>query len=352
LAELPPAPRHLDDVDADWLSRALGAKVADLSVTPFGTGNIAATARMEITWADTSGDLPASLVAKVPVADPHRRRSAMAWRCYEIEAAFYATLAPGLQARLPHCYWAGFDPGTEGYAVLLEDLTGWRAGDDLAGGDAETAHAVLRELAPVHGAHWGDPSLADLPWLNRYPKGNRGTLSAAQTPALPRLLECGGAALSPESVGLIERFVANADGYESKYSGLGRTIVHGDVRSDNLLFGSDRVCLLDWQTLYLGAAVFDVAYHLAAALPLEARRTAEESLLRDYHARLVTLGVPLSWHECWTEYRRNAFALLITMLKGALDMDLSGRAAALFGQLAERAALHALDHDAEALLHA
>jgi hypothetical protein len=342
-------PRSIADVDAAWLSRALGRQIASVTVTPFGTGNIAATARVELT-PDDLGAGPLSLVAKVPVEDPERRRTAMAWRCYEFEAAFYSTLAPGLQARVPHCYWAGFEPAEQAYAVLLEDLSGWRPGDDLVACDVATADAALSELALLHGARWADPGLAELLWLNRYAAGNRGALGAAMQRALPVLLDRCGAALSPDVIDLLERFARVADSYDSKGFGGPRTIVHGDVRSDNLLIGVDRVCLLDWQTLFLGDALFDVAYCLAAVLPVEARREHEAELVRSYHRRLAAQGVNLSWEQCWDGYRRHGFALVVTALKSALGLDLDGRAVGLIAALAERGARQATDLETLELL--
>ena len=72
--------------------------------------------------------------------------------------------------------------------------------------------------------------------------------------------------------------------------------------------------------------------------------------MREYHQRLVVQGVDLSWSECWSEYRRNGFALLISVLKTALGMDLSGRAVELMARLAARSAQQAMDLDALATL--
>jgi hypothetical protein len=344
-----PVPRGIADLDAAWLSRALGGRIDEVTVTPFGTGNIAATARVEIDWQGAHGG-PISLVAKVPVDDPVRRRVAIKWRCYELEATFYSALAPGLSARVPRCYWAGFDPAEQAYAVLLEDLSGWRPGDDLKGADPATAEATLAELALVHGPRWDDPALEDLLWLNRYLAKNVGTLGASLQRALPSLLERCSALLSSDVVDLLGRFTHRANGYENRGFDGPRTIVHGDVRGDNLLIGPDRICLLDWQTFYLGDALVDVAYCLAALLPVEMRRTHEVDLVRSYHRRLTAQGVDLSWNDCWTGYRRHAFALVVTMLNAIHGMDLDGRAVPMIAALTERAGRHALDLESEQLL--
>ena len=44
------------------------------------------------------------------------------------------------------------------------------------------------------------------------------------------------------------------------------TIVHGDFRADNLLFGGERVVVVDWQTVGLGPGTADLSYLLGASL--------------------------------------------------------------------------------------
>ena len=60
---------------------------------------------------------------------------------------------------------------------------------------------------------------------------------------------------------LVERF----DSYVGPNPALGDppvTITHGDMRLDNMLFfdRSGRACLVDWQTVGVGAPMLDVAY--------------------------------------------------------------------------------------------
>ena len=70
------------------------------------------------------------------------------------------------------------------------------------------------------------------------------------------------------------------------------TVVHGDYRLDNLLFGGEAepVAVVDWQTVSLGAGLSDVAYFFGAGLEPDDRR-ARARLVADYHGRLVAAGV-------------------------------------------------------------
>ena len=343
-------PACVDDLDVGWLTRALGlGPVASVVATPVGMGNVATTVRLDLTWeAPALG--PRTLVAKVAASDPDQRGAAIAWRAYEVEATFYASLAPQISARLPRCYWAGFDASTERYAVLLEDLGSLRVGDELAGCSPDDAAAALAELALVHAPRWGDPALATLSWLNRYPQGTAGQLGGELAACLPRFLDRHAEGVSGEVVGQITRFVESADLYDRNGVDGPRTVAHCDFRSDNLVFGADRVCILDWQTVKLGSGFADVSYFLGGALRTEDRRRFERDLVQEYHGRLRAQGVDLAWERCWTEYRRHSFSLLTTVLKVARSLEVSARGGAVLQTLAERAAWQALDLESEAML--
>ncbi|WP_051105587.1 phosphotransferase [Parafrankia discariae] len=79
-----------------------------------------------------------------------------------------------------------------------------------------------------------------------------------------------------------------------------RTLIHGDYRLDNLLFGdAHEVMAVGWQSLEIGFPGRDVAYFLSTALPPTLRRARERALVRSYHERLVRMGV----EDCFRDYR-------------------------------------------------
>jgi aminoglycoside phosphotransferase (APT) family kinase protein len=79
------------------------------------------------------------------------------------------------------------------------------------------------------------------------------------------------------------------------------SLVHGDYRLDNLMFGADgAVTALDWQTLTIGPPLQDVAYFLGTSVEPAIRRLHEEQILRRYHSSLVDEGVrDFDWDRCW-----------------------------------------------------
>jgi hypothetical protein len=344
-------PQGIEDVTTNWLESVLGlGPIAGVQVEPFGAGNAATTVRVHVRWQEPSGQ-PGTFVAKLASTDAATRRMAERWRSYEVEASFYREIAPSLPARLPRCYWAGFDPATGACAILLEDVVDATTGDDLLGCGPADAALALAELAAVAGPRWADPTLTRLAWLDRYPPGTADALPARLEVLLPAFQQRYSGRLSPEVERLLVRFVHRADRYDRKGHAGARTICHGDFRNDNLLFASDQVCIIDWQGAYLGAGMLDVGYFLGIGVQTEVRRSYEADLVREYWQRLRGFGVAFDWEACWREYRSHAYAgLSIALL--ASTITLTPRADQLLLTMAERAGWMALDLESETVLRA
>jgi hypothetical protein len=341
------------ELTADFLTHALashlgGTAVTAVAATPVGTGQVSDSYRLSLSY-DGPSDMPPTIIAKVPAADAASRTAARAFRTYEIEASFYGQLAPGLPVALARCYYAAYDPGPDEYVVLLEDLAPALPGDQLAGLHPDDAAAAIRELAALHAAGWDSSELAALPWLNRSGPDGAALLAAALNDLYPRFRERYAGRLEPGTLSLIEDFLPKVSSYLAARDEP-RTIVHGDFRADNLLFGATRPVVLDWQTAAFGSATADLSYFLASSLPVAARRQYEETLVRRYHAALTSRGAVLSWHDCWTGYRRHAFGGIVMDIIAAMMVQQTERGDAMFAAMARRHARHALDLDALALL--
>jgi len=333
----------------DWLSAALGLPVADVALTPVGTGQMCDSVRLSLTYSEAV-DGPATVIAKLPAADPTSRATALSLRNYEIEVRFYQELAPTLPVRTPAVHYADIDVPTASFVLLLEDLAPAEQGDQLAGCSLDQATVAIDELVRLHAPRWGDPSLADLDWLHRDPEGSRAFMLGL----LPQLWD-----------GFRERYAAvlGADVHEAGsalFEHLERylardsqpwTVVHGDYRLDNLLFGPDSVAVVDWQTCAHGPALNDVAYFIGAGLLPDDRRAAERDLVRRYWDGLVAAGVEgYDWERCWDDHRRGTWAGLIMAVAASMLVERTERGDQMFMAMAHRHARHALDLDAPALL--
>ena len=82
-----------EGLTAEFLTAALAARLGGTNVTavevePVGTGQVSDSYRLRLTY-DGQADMPPTVIAKVPAADPASRSAARAFRTYEIEASFY-----------------------------------------------------------------------------------------------------------------------------------------------------------------------------------------------------------------------------------------------------------------------
>ncbi len=347
-----PIPTGMDDVTAEWLTAAIGprfdrATITDVERTQIGTGQIADSVRLALTWDPPSAG-PSTLVAKVTSASEASRQAALSTRTYEVEVGFYSQLADQLQIRRPASYWTGFDEAAAAYGIVLEDLAPAHQGDQMQGCSVEEAALALDEIALLHAPMWGASGLESYAWLHRGSGTTSPGIGSFLEMLLPGFLERYADRLTPEVLELVQRVVpklasaAPAEGPE--------TVVHGDFRNDNLMFGGERVCVLDWQTVSIGHAVADVSYFLGGSLLPGDRRAHEDELLERYRRRLLEHGVEMSAADVHRDYRRFAFsgmnmAILASMLVGRTD-----RGDEMFVAMADRAGLHALDHDTEGLL--
>jgi hypothetical protein len=347
------------DLTASYLTGALAGHLGGGSVTavqaePVGTGQVSDSFRLRLTYDRASGDrapdLPPTLIAKVPAAADASRGAARAFRTYEIEASFYGQVAAGLPVSIPGCFYSAYDPEPDEYIVLLEDLAPAEPGDQLAGIGVDQAAAALEELAALHAAGWGSPELAALPWLNRNTPDGAAFLAGVLTDLYPGFRTRFDGRVEPGTLPLIEDFLPRAPGYLGGAGDEPRTIVHGDFRADNLLFGGPRPFVLDWQTASFGSAANDLAYFLASSLLVPDRQQHEEALVRAYHQALTGRGVELSWADCWNGYRRHAFGGIVMDIVAAMFVAQTERGDKMFAAMASRHARHALDLDALGLL--
>jgi aminoglycoside phosphotransferase (APT) family kinase protein len=126
-----------------------------------------------------------------------------------------------------------------------------------------------------------------------------------------------------------------------------RTLVHGDFRLDNLLFGDEGAATaIDWQLAAWGRGPYDLAFFLAGSLETDVRRAIEDDVVDRYHAGLVARGVTdYALEQCRHDYRLghvlnlpNPVTALVAVSGG------NERGAALLRANARRALAAVADH--------
>ncbi len=83
-------------------------------------------------------------------------------------------------------------------------------------------------------------------------------------------------------------------------------LVHGDAHAGNIFRNDEGTGLIDWQLLQRGGWALDVAYHIAAVLPVEVAEREERNLLELYLDEMRAAGHDMpepKRHGCSTAKR-------------------------------------------------
>ncbi len=348
-AERVPAARELDGA---WLAGVApefaGATVA---MAPVGTGQLADTYRLSLSWPDNDDPRPASLVCKLASQDAASRAIAAQWKLYEREVRFYRELAATARITTPHCHAAGLAQDGS-FFLLMEDLGHCRPGNQLAGLGPGQAEAALVQAARLHAAFWGKAESPDLAWLDT------GRIAQAFYPAetfravWPGFRDRYTGLLPDAQMKVCDTLAEHYDGYERPPE-IERCIVHNDFRPDNMMFGAHGVFTLDWQSVALGFNALDVAYLVGGGFEPARRREVEDQLLAIYHRELTAQGVvDYSAGQLRDDYRLFSFAGIVVAVCAAMLVKRTERGDRMFLTMLDRHVSHVCDADAVALLRA
>ena len=335
-----------DGITAEWLGSVLGAQGLELvGVEAIGTGQMSESYRVSYRRPRRERE---SVVVKLAATDQNSRDVGVNLGAYLREITFYRELRDRIDGggTLARWHLAEQDPEEGWFTLVLEDIDDGVQGDQIAGCGPAEARIAMVALARIHAPVFGDLALAATEWLNQPNPLNQDLLTAL----LPSFIERYQGRIAPEHVEVCERFVGAADGWDAdKRPPLG--LVHGDYRLDNILFHNEACTVVDWQTLGWGPVMRDAAYFIGGALPVEERRAHEESLVRAYYDELLTQGVAgFSWEQCWEEYRRQCFLLLVMTIAPAMVVERTERGDDMFMAVLERGAAMAIDLNALELL--
>lgn len=298
-----PAVPLIEDLTAPWLTAALGHQVDTVTSEIVGTGQMGSCHRLFLT-----GDpaLPATVLAKIPSEDASTRE--LMAGAYVNEIRFYSDLAPTVDIKVPHCYFAAMgEAGT--FTLLLEDLAPAQVGDQILGCAPEQAHHAVVNLAGLHGPRWCDPTLTDIEGMLPLGPEMGEMLDVTFPPAAETFLEMLGDRMAPEDVATLTELTPLAGAWIGAHADR-FALLHMDYRLDNLLFDADgSVSAVDWQGMSLGLPARDPAFFLSTGLLPGDRRAHERSIVAAYHDRLRTYATPenglaaYSAEQCWEDYR-------------------------------------------------
>ena len=346
------------DVDASWLTQALASggllpkgEVSNFTHTIIGeeTGFLGEVAILEIDYSESSVSAPDSVVLKIPSALKNRVFGQMLG-VYEKEIRFYNDLASDLNIRTPHHYYSALsqveDPYKtletlkllnrlpnlvvtvigvifgffvrfmpRRYVLLIENLKGYRLGDQASHCSADDVRVVLDTMARLHAQFWDSDRLDELPWIT--PVGSSSKLvQSGYIQSVNKFVKANRSALTDRQLEMIQWVTDHGLQLLEVQDMLPRTLLHGDFRLDNICFddGAREVILFDWQTMQTGSCGVDLAYFLSAACPLGCSEEVVDAHIEYYRGKLCENGIDISQDQLRLQYELGMLKVLQTVI--------------------------------------
>lgn len=288
-----------------------------------GTGMMSEIARLLLTYEGDSGDLPTSYIAKYASQNETNRRIALQYNLYERETRYFSELDRLTSARTPEAFVC--ERQGDRFLILMEDMIDYEVGSQVQGADLGKSELAIDELAKLHSAFWNQ--VEGLDWVphisNSYHADNMQQLGVlgfdGAIAKFPHLI--------PQRLRAIrEDFCAAVPNLQAFMDRPPLTLVHGDYRMENLLYGSkpkhDPVAVIDWQGPLLARGLNDVALFIGQSSKTSVRRGHERRLLKRYLHALEAGGViGLNFETLWEDYRRTILYnwLYAVVVAGTLD---------------------------------
>lgn len=331
-------PTAADDLTAERLTDILrsadhDAEVTSVSAEPVGTGQMAGSYRIRLTYAEASPTLPDTMIAKMATGPQDQRDFACG--AFRNEVGFYQDLASTFRVPVPRHFGSVISPTGAEFVLLLEDMADARQGDQIAGCTPAQAESVAIAAAGLHGPRWNDADLID-----RFPlptDDDRALMESVLEPMAQVYRD----RFAPVGIddGAVEWLVAQAgDWLVTPQRSV--ALVHGDLRIDNVLFGADdTVTIIDWQTIVSGNPLRDIAFLLSTSLTVDDRRAHERRIVAAYHDALLSHGVSgYSPEECWDDYVANLIQGPLIVVFGSAAAQPTPRGDTMFETMLHRSA--------------
>ncbi len=373
-------PQSPEELTPRWFSEVMRPpqRVIDVAVSTVGAGVgfMGQLFRCELTWdVGCASDLPASVIVKMPSANPENRALGEAVRAYEREILLYRSLGQDLGMAMPRLHYAAMDPdpapwleppivflleklpvagvnwllmkfvklsgkSSRRYLLVIEDIDDARAPTQVEGGSLDDAEAALKVLARFHAANWMRQQAVDgtrLIWpINRTPKAYQASYRRNRD----TFVDQWGPSLGAETIAWLDEIDLRLPQISDALASEPWTLMHGDFRLDNVLFRPDgAIVVLDYQGVGVARPGFDVAYFITTALD-PAHKAQEEALLRAYHDSLIAAGVTTyTWDDLIADCTHTKALLAHRLICGRdlLDTEMDGSEESLVDIMTRRA---------------
>ena len=343
MTDRPTIPSGASAVTADWMQHALAAgdgcdvpPIRELTVERIGTGLglLADLLRCHLTYQERAGQPgaearlkgPATVIVKLPSSEAKSRRLCKQFELYKRECHYYQRLATHVPLRTPTLLYGDYEPRSDRFVLVLEDLGAMATADQIVGATAEQAKRAVRGIATLSGHYWNK---VDQPALS----GSRAELSPKYRPLvqivylsnLVRTMRIFGDMISNGAKRTLETYGPHVAEHMGVLAAGPLSLAHGDFRLDNMFFGDDEdFAVIDWQVSGIQSGLYDVAYFMGTSVTTGVRRQVEREALMEFHDIVCGMGTSgFTFEDCWRLYRHNSLGRAITAIItcGGLDLN-------------------------------
>ena len=160
----------------------------------------------------------------------------------------------------------------------------------------------------MHAYWWGKDDLQKLGWLpalnDERRRTNLTTVTKLGWGALKQIIQNEGVTIQEISK---NQLAEKVDSMLCSIANNQSTLIHSDLRADNLLFSpkDPSVVIVDWQGCSYAPPAFDIAYLLVQSLTVRDRREHELGLLQFFSECLANEGLIISLDEILNIYKES-----------------------------------------------
>lgn len=351
-------PIHPDEITPEWVTHALKnngylensfIKKIDKKILGEAKGLLSSVVRVGIEYDRKEENAPSSVVVKIEPEEGDFINFNNEFRAFQREIKFYREVAPNIPIRLPKFYYAVDEPPA--YSLVLEDLSNYSAGDQVVGMHKQQVQSVVKQIAKVHSAYWNNEALSELGWM---PKTNGVSLNFAEN--WPSFVKNYGFCLDDRAIKLGDKLSGSIDWKNSEIEKRPQTIVHSDLREDNIMFGplgsEDATIILDWQLAIRSVGAMDIARLIGGSEIPKERKGHQFEILKIWYDTLLKEGVNnYTWDDAVYDFRLGALSYLcypVHFHKSGLNAK--GRLKELVNVIYRRSFSSAVDIDAGSIL--
>ncbi len=310
-------PLHPQQITAEWITFALqaggvvkhsAARILNKEILGGGRGFLSSVVRVLLDYDGVEKDAPKSVVVKIEPESDTLHRFGDELNAFQREILFYKEVAGNAPIRLPILYFSVDEPPA--YSMVMEDLSSYTPGDQVIGMHREQVMATVEIIAKLQARYWNNIALERLKWM---PTTN--AIGIDYHDKWASFVSNFGSYVDEEGLEVGERLGNSISWVEQEIEKRPKTIVHTDLREDNLLFGDqnsdDAILILDWQLAIRSIGAFDVARIIGGSeLPSE-RSGHQFEVLRSWYEVLLREGVrEYSWEDAVRDFRLGSLQLL------------------------------------------